>query len=223
MSRIAFASLLSALLMVVGCSFTTMETARQLDSNEIVASGSLDWPGYLIIPRANVNAMYGLGGFGDINAHMGGTPVSYNFGVGSRVYPSDQITLSLQTDFMNIFHDFGFSQADLNERFIATITPRVTTAVRDDQWFYGGVQANILNGLEYDRQDGWSGESFGMGAGPVIGVDYYFEDRGIGLQTELNVSPFGVDADGVPHFVGTSDGGFFPFQFSVGGYFRSGG
>lgn len=213
---------LTALLVVLatGCSFTTVETARQLDAGEQVYSGSLAWPGWAYLPRVSANALYGIAGVGDASAHVGVTPGTFNFGTGARAYPSDRLILSLQSDAMTVWHDFGFDSPAAQNQFLTTLTPRVMTAVQEGEQWYVGVQTNIFNGLDLD-DDGWNIEFQSAAIGPSIGHDELGIEDQFGVQAELFLLPVAVDAAGQFSFFGAGGDGIIPFQFSVGGYFRN--
>lgn len=210
--------LVSSILLSAGCAFTQMETARQLDGGEAVVSGSLDWPGVGPVPRVSVNGMYGLGDVGDLSAHVGTTVFSGNAGIGGRFYLSDRLNLSLQADGMTILVDLGIPEVRQREAAIVTLTPRLTTAVRDGELFYGGIQANIFNGVE--RREGHRRTQFLGGAmGLVGGIDHHRMDSQVGFQAELIVFPLGLDEQATVTMIG-DDGTPVVAQLSLGMYFR---
>ena len=204
--------------LAVGCAFTTVETARPLDAGEQVYSASLDWPGFSIIPRANANAMVGIADTADVSAHLGTTPwVSYNFGLGSRLYLGDDVMISLQADAMHVFADFGGTPQQEGRRFLVTKTPRVMSTVQDDGLWYMGLQAPVFSGV--DSGDGATFEFQSMMLGPFVGVDHLFEDSDVGFQAELNVMPLGISSSGDVMVVADGSGPML-FQLSIGGYLR---
>lgn len=213
---------------LAGCAFTKMETARQLDSNEFVFSGSADWPGFLFfIPRVQGNAMYGFG-VGDVSVHAGTAFFLYNAGLGTRLYLSDWVNLSMQADAQLMLPGtFSISEAD-RERTMGflTLTPRLTTSAEKGRSIYGGVQSNLILAGSHEPDQGWeseSGEFIGLG-GLVGGVDYLFESNGLGVQAELIFYPLGFSPSEGISFLGRMDdpGSGFPAlgQVSLGAYYR---
>ena len=95
-----------------GCAFTRMETANQLEAEELVYSGSLDNIGFGPIPRANFTVMSGVGGAGDVSAHVGTTIFTANAGLGARYYLGERLNLSLQGDVMTVLLGLPFSPHD---------------------------------------------------------------------------------------------------------------
>ncbi len=206
--------------LATSCAFTTVETARPLDAGEQVVSGSLDWPGFSIVPRANANAMVGIADVADVSAHVGTTPwVTYNFGLGSRLYLGDDVMVGLQADAMHVFADFGGTPQQEGRRWWLTTTPRVMSTVEDDEMWYMGLQTPLFTGFD----PGAEGSSFqfqSMALGPVVGIDHLFEDSNAGIQVELNVMPLGISSSGEV-FAFTDGSGPVLFQFSIGGYRRN--
>ncbi len=201
------------LLCLAGCTFTKLETARQLDASETVYSGSLDFVGFGPIPRAQVNAMRGLGDRGDISAHIGTTLVSANAGLGGRLYLGDRFNLSLQTDAMTILieHPWGPNRF---ERFLVTGTPRLTTAVQDGEFFYGGLQSHVFTGVQPGQA-----EFLGLTGGVLAGIDIARSFGG--FQAELILYPISYFEGRVAFPTNFQDGdGVVVMQLSLGIYFR---
>lgn len=207
-------------LLVGGCAFTKMETARQLDGGEAVFSGSLDWPGVGPVPRASAGVAYGLGGGGDMSAHIGTTVFSGNAGVGGRVYLSERFNLGLQADAMTILTDFGMPEIRRREAAIISAVPRLTTAVKDGEFLYGGLQANVFNGVERVHEGGVNAEFLGVAFGAIVGVDYDFRDNPLGIQAELIIYPAGLDEGGRPTIIGQQQTIPAVAQFNVGLNYR---
>lgn len=246
MRIIALICVLGCLVLSAGCAFTTMETARQLDSGESVVSGSLDWPGWaLFVPRANAAAMYGLDDSGDVSANAGISVGSANLGAGARWYPSDDVTFSLQTGATGYWADYWvFAEREPDVERIApdlvtTVTPRITTTVEDDGRFYGGFQSQTFHvygpqGMPAE-QDERQFRYFGTTFQPVVGIDSDLGGDGRpGVQVELSVTLATLDHQRDFQFYDHRDEsvrrGLFmdarvmrpmAFQVSVGGYFRS--
>src|SRR5690554_4463442 len=87
-----------ALSIGAGCSFTTMETARQLESGEAVVGGGLDWPGVLYVPRVSAYGKVGVGDKADLGLQGGYSFATGSVGATARLYPTDGLTMSLQAD-----------------------------------------------------------------------------------------------------------------------------
>ena len=202
-------SLLIALgFMISGCAFTQMETAHQLDSGDYAISGSLAWPAALFLPRASVNAIYGLGGVGDISAHAGTSLLTANIGLGGRVYLTDWLTVSLQGDVMTLLID---ENVDF-EYALVSLTPRLTTAASADNFVYGGIQANFTTfdfGFEQNL----------VLAGILGGVDYWSPESGLGGQMEIIFNPIAYAGGNLELFTGPE--AVVVGQFNVGFYYRT--
>lgn len=169
-----------------GCALTSTETARQLESQEVVLSGSLYYPGYIALPRVSGQATLGFGA-GDVSARVGTAFLMNNVGLGMRIYPSDLINLSLQADLGNVLMDFHAP----GYRRYAMLTPRISSSATDDRPFYGGIQSNILY---FTAENAYYGEEtiFAM-AGAFGGIDYPIARRNYGVQAELIFSPLHYD------------------------------
>lgn len=204
--------------MLSGCAFSKMETAHQLEGGDILMSGTLDWPGMLYIPRANLNFMYGLGGVGDISAHVGTTMFTANAGLGGRVYLGDRLNLSLQGDAMYVIFDFDLGGSDRTAALL-TATPRLTTTAGDGRFVYGGIQSNIIVGYESTPADGMSLEGLAILAGGLVGIDFFAEQTGLGVQTELIITPLLIGENGFE--ISTGPEAILLGQFSVGFYYRT--
>lgn len=147
-----------------GCALTSTETARQLESQEVVLTGSLYYPGFIALPKVSGQATLGFGA-GDVSARVGTAFLMNNVGLGMRLYPSDLINLSLQADLGNVLMDFHAP----GYRRYAMLTPRVSSST-DVRPFYGGIQSNILY---FTVENAYYGEEtiFAM-AGAFGGIDY---------------------------------------------------
>lgn len=178
-----------------GCSYTTMTPAHRLEANDVVVSGHADVPGFLYLPRLSVQGVYGVGGAGDISAHAGTSLLSFNAGVGGRAYLTDWLNLELQGDF-NSSLPF-FEEGDLIDEVVAghiAITPRLTTAVRDEgDFLYGGIQAAgfFIHSRTGDREREYS--FLGINLGGIVGMEFLFGN--VAFQTELTFSPVSFTAE----------------------------
>ncbi len=204
-----------------GCAFGKMETARQLEQGELVTSGSLDWPGALFLPRVAGNAMYGVGGHGDVSAHAGTTIITANAGIGGRVYLGERFTASVQADgiynFDPVESDF-LTGGDQIGRAIIAVTPRITTAVRDDELFYAGIHGHYLGMINRPAEGGLDYSQGRMPVGFLVGVDHLFAGGNWGFQAELSAMPVAIDFEEGPIFF-DSPPYFYP-QLGVGMYYR---
>lgn len=196
------------------CSFTRMETANQLEDGELVLSGSLDNIGFGPIPRANFTAMQGIAGDGDFSIHLGTTLFSANAGIGGRYYLNERINLSLQADVMTVLLGLPVSPHEPFDRFIVTAVPRFTTAVKEGEFFYTGIQANVLTGLDSENT-----ELLGGLGGLVLGMDFGSRAHGGGIQTELVLYPIQYRDGDVTFFADLDESQVVLLQFSLGGYF----
>src|SRR5690554_4442336 len=206
-----------------GCSFTTMETARQLDSGEAVVGAALDWPGLLYIPRASAYGKVGVGDRAGLGLQAGFAIITANVGATARLYPTDWLTMSLRTEAVFVIDDMdGFFGPGDNNAALLVLTPRISTAVNEGDFLYGGIQSNLLSGWEYNENG--SDTQFGFQAaaiGGFVGVEADMTP-GLSLQTELMLSPVTIDSNGVNVFF--ADGGSaMLFQWSVGLNYRFGG
>jgi hypothetical protein len=195
---------------LTGCSFTTMQTSRQLDKGEVVYSGALDLPGFLYIPRASAQAMYGFG-TGDIGAHLGTSLVLFNGGVSGRAYVTPWLTAGLQSDFM-LFPGLDFFNGpggDGDFSGLLTLSPRLTTATIEGDLLYGGLQSNLI----FATSPGYALEFTGVFVGLIGGLEYVITDK-VAIQAELTVSPLYVDTSGA-NFIFDQGGGF-AFQMGLG-------
>lgn len=196
-------------LVSTGCSFTTMQTSRQLDKGEIVYSGALDLPGFFYIPRASAQAMYGFGA-GDISAHVGTSLFLVNAGISGRAYLTPWLTAGLQSDFMvfSIGDSLGGLRSEQNAFGFLTLSPRLTTATIEGDLFYGGLQSNLI----FDAGSEAGLEFTAAFVGMIGGLEYVITDT-LAFQIELTVSPFYFDSSGVNSFF--NEGGF-AFQMGLG-------
>ena len=212
------ALLLLALLLsqALGCAFTRMETARQLEANDVVLAGTLDWPGALYIPRAGFYAMYGVGGVGDISVHASTSLLTFHAGAGGRAYLGEYLILSLQSEaFVPLINDGMF----VGDNALLTFTPRLMSSAAEHRLVYGGVQSNLLTGIGGNNS---AIEPVGALIGGFVGFDHWSPQSGIGIQAEGIVLPFSVDQDGLNITGPDSDLGFIGlFQVSIGLYFRT--
>lgn len=131
-------AVLAAALLMSGCVQTAMLPAQQLDSGTTVASASLDEPGFLYIPRANVQLTQGVGG-GDISVNLSGPLLGG--GIIGRTYLSPGLNAELQVQ-----------AAALNgegEPGTGLVLAGVQEApTRADQWYLGG-QLGVIHGAGF--------------------------------------------------------------------------
>ncbi|RAL21188.1 hypothetical protein DL240_13730 [Lujinxingia litoralis] len=209
-----------------GCSFTTMETARQLESGEAVVGGSLDWPGLLYIPRASAYGKVGVGDKADLGLQAGFAFMTANLGASARLYPSDWLTLSLQTETVFVLgdsNDFSFG-SDGRRAALINFTPRVSTALNEGDLFYAGVQSNVMTGFE--SNDSGTGSTYqfrGATLGGFVGLEYDLRER-LALQAEFIMMPVSVDEEGRMNVLFFGESGIPALaQLSVGMNYRFGG
>ena len=182
---------------VAGCAFTTMEPPRQLEADEVLYSGSLDVIGYGPIPEATFSVTQGVGDQGDVRAHVGTTIFTANVGVGGRYYLSDRYTLSLQADAKTLLWDLGvdIGPGSRFERTFLTATPRITTAVKEGEYFYGGLQSNVVTEIRSEQTEllgAVGGIVIGLNLGDWTGANYQVELIGFPLSYQHNeISFFG--------------------------------
>ncbi len=196
------------------CAFTKMETANQLQDGEQVYSASLDNIGFGPIPRANFSVMQGIANTGDVSAHVGTTLFSANAGIGGRFYLGERVNLSLQGDVMTVIFGLPVSPHERFERFIVTAVPRITTAVKEGEFFYGGLQANVLTGFESENT-----QVLGTLGGLVLGMDFGSRASGGGFQGELVLHPIQYRDGDLTFFADLDESQVVLFQLSIGGYF----
>ena len=190
-----------------------METANQLEDGDVVLAGSIDNIGYGPIPRASFTAMTGVEGSGDISAHIGTTLFTANIGLGARYYLTERVNLSLQGDASAVLIGIPVSPHNPRERVIVTAVPRVTTATKEGEFFYGGVQANVLTGFESENT-----ELVGALGGVVLGLDFGSRVDGGGIQGELVLYPLQYRDGKTTFFADLNESQVVVFQFSFGGY-----
>jgi hypothetical protein len=177
---------------VMGCSSTTMRTARQLEAGDIVVSGGLDEPGFLYVPRVSGQVMYGIG-LGDLSVHGGTTIVTFNGGLGGRFYLGERWNAGLQLDANGILGNTG--DVDFSGLYSGTL--QVTTAARKQYGFYGGFHLAGHTSADGDRNF----EPPVFNAGVLAGLDMLLADN-LGIQLEARLAPLAANANGV---------GVFPF------------
>ncbi|MFU8806887.1 MAG: hypothetical protein ACNA8W_23975, partial [Bradymonadaceae bacterium] len=173
-----------------GCAFPTMQTAAQLDSGDVVLSGSMDLPGAFLIPRFGGQVLYGVGGMGDVGAHVNSALFTSSAGLSLRLYPSDLIILGVQAAYVHPIESNEFAR-----NFHATA--RLGTSTNPDRWFYGGIQAtghHILHPQYYYYYRGDREPEQVITAGAYAGADIYLSPA-FSLQVEGMVSPIAFDVD----------------------------
>ena len=179
-----------ALMCLAGCAFQTTRTARQLETGDVVLSGSLDEVGTLFLPRANVQAMYGLGGKGDMSLHLGTSGLLHNAGLGARYYLGSDWTLGTQANLL-LFQDINlYSSRELSIFYNGSF--RLSTAATRTKALYGGVQIDLY-ALQPDSFDNPLQDVFFNG-GAVVGFDV-LDSGGFGWQLEAKFTPFFFNSD----------------------------
>lgn len=182
--------------LLFGCSFTHMETANQLADDERVFAASLDNIGYGPIPRLSFSLLQGISDAGDFGIHGGTTVFTANAGLSGRYYLTDRLNLGLQTDFMGVLFHLPFVD-NVFDGGILSVTPRLTTATKEGEFFYAGVQSLVLTGFDL-RGDGSTSLLAALG-GIVLGIDFGSRSDGGGFQVELIYYPFGYREGDIGH------------------------
>ena len=217
-SRRALPFLLCLLFFLTGCAFTHMETAHQLGADETVFAVSLDNVGYGPIPRLGFSYLQGIEGQGDFGIHAGTTIFTANAGLSGRYYLTDRLNLGLQTDFMGVLFHFPLIEAEVFSGELWTVTPRLTTAVKDGEILYGGVQALAVTGFNLRGDD--PPEFLALLGGLVLGFDFGSRADQGGIQLEILVYPFGYRQGRIGHtFYDLDEATPILGQISIGGYF----
>lgn len=188
-----------ALLVLSGCSLTTMQTSRQLEKGQLLGSAGLDAPGSaLIIPRASASVMYGFGG-GDVGAHIGTAWLTANAGASVRGYLGPHLIGALQSDVLvganSSYSAWGtIDPLGIEGDAILILSPRLITATSDTMRAYGGGQSNILFGIAGANEAvTYENAIFGL----ILGWEEPVSDRA-NLQVEGTLTPaaLGDFADG---------------------------
>ena len=184
------AGLLSLVLCVLavqgmGCATHTTRTARQLEAGDVVISGSLDELGTIYIPRLNVQAMYGLGGSGDVSVHGGSSGLVHNVGLGARGYLGRAWTFGVQANTMAFQDAYLFSARDVT--FLHHGSFLLSTAARRKTALYGGLLLDVY-AMRNDSLSAPVSDVFVNGGG-LIGLDM-LDHGGLGYQLELKLTPF---------------------------------
>lgn len=185
MSRLSVLIVLCAALLSGGCVQTAMLPAQQLDSGTTVVGASIDEPGFLYIPRVNVQVTQGIGG-GDLSANLSGPPVGG--GVTGRAYLSDQLNVEVQAQATALNGAAGPASG--------LVLVGLQQAPTPNQW-YLGAQAGIVRGTGFDIGGSTSdvqtrplvGASFGVGPFDV-GTDWRMQ---LELETNVPVGPWEDD------------------------------
>lgn len=162
-----------------GCATSTARTARQLEKGNVVASGGIDYPGVAFIPHVHGQAMYGVGGKGDVSAHVGTNAATINGGIGARAYLGERLTLGVQGDALLGFELFESSFS------VFSGTLDLTTAVRKESAPYVGLslRAHRYNGAFTEAPEVL------LQPGLIAGYDVLLWDD-FGLLFEGRATPF---------------------------------
>ena len=213
-TRLPIIALLALLLLASSaCALTRMETANQLEAEQTVMGGSIDNIGYGPIPRVQFYAMQGIADRGDISGHVGTSLLTANAGLGGRFYPTERINLSLQGDISTVLMDLPMTDHAFGDPTLLTAVPRLSTATKGDEFFYAGIQSNIVTELHTD-----SPQLKGVLGGLILGLDFGSPDEGGGFQGELVLYPAQYQDGNWTFFADLNEGEIILFQISVGGY-----
>ena len=176
---------LATVLLGSGCVQTAMLPAQQLDSGTTVAAASLDEPGFLYVPRANVQLTQGIGG-GDLSVNLSAPLVGG--GLTGRAYLSDRVNAELQVQAaaLNGGEDPPTGLA------LVGVQEAPTGA---DQWYLGG-QFGIIHGPGFVFN-----QAPEVKTRPVVGASIGFGPVDLGTDWRLQVelegnAPLGGSDDG---------------------------
>ena len=194
-----------------GCALTTMQTSRQLDGGEVVASGMIDEPGAAYLPRVAGQLTYGWG-LGDVSIHAGTALLTANAGVGARLYLTDLFTAEVQGDaLITPMIPEGFT--------VLTVTPRLTTTTSASNVFYGGVQGTALFGSEREQPLEFGAVLFGAVGGLEVALGRHLTIQVEGTFSPLYYNPdLGLGAFAIDSWQESSDFG----PFILPGFFQIG-
>lgn len=154
-----------------------MTPAQQIEPETTVLSASLDEPGFLYVPRLNVQLTQGLGG-GDLTANAS-VPSLIGFGAGltGRYYLTDRLTGKLQ-----------FQAGGLPEQAAALgLLGLQRGPVGTESWYFGG-QVGVTSGKPPDFLGTGAGVSEGEPAtAPVIGGSVGYGPMDIGSNWQMQI------------------------------------
>lgn len=180
------------------CSFPFTTPQRQLDAGETVLQGSLDLPGFGLMPRASGGLTHGVGG-GDLGVHLGTSAFTGHAGAHGRVY-LDPAVISLQGTVATNLVSFGDLVSSDNFGFF-TSTMRIGNLPRPSregspQIFYGGFEVTgfIPYRETYEGDFELGSGDFGTLTGGYGGLEHRVSDA-LHLQAEASVRVLGVGVD----------------------------
>src|SRR5690554_3589319 len=122
---------------LAGCAYPMMQPPVQLESEKFVANGALDLPGTFFVPRAGVQAFYGIAGVSDVGIHVSSSLLLNSAGLSLRLYPTESLIFSMQNSYMLGIADFSYPTLHA--------TGRLGTSTNPDRIFYGGAQSTYHN------------------------------------------------------------------------------
>lgn len=185
-----------ALLFLAGCSVPFMGPQRKLNSGDLVMQGSLDLPGFSIIPKASAGLTYGFGG-GDIGAHAGTSLILGHASARGRLY-LDPAVISLEAGAITNFTELPFTG---NRRLgFVTSTLRAGRLVPSSldgalDGLYGGGEITALLPYVFDS-DGDDGTAlnleYPLGTLGVYGGYEYPITNALFFQVELSFRGLGI-------------------------------
>jgi hypothetical protein len=140
---IALTSLLSLVLSATACSVPFTTPQRPLEAGEVVAQGSLDLPGFGLLPRASGGLTLGTGG-GDIGIHAGTSIATGHAGAHGRLYLAP-VVVSLQGSVVSSLVSFELTGSD--RLGFVTSTLRVGNLPRAHETTFVD---NLYGGFELD-------------------------------------------------------------------------
>ncbi|PSQ96820.1 MAG: hypothetical protein BRD55_05980 [Bacteroidetes bacterium SW_9_63_38] len=126
-------------LLMGGCVQTALLPSGQLDGGETVVSANLDEPGFLYIPRLNLQVTQGLGG-GDLTGNVAGTLGMVGGGLAGRYYLTDAVNVEGQVQVQSVCLSEETRQA--------TVLLGGQQTTRPDDHLYLGGHAGGLYGEE---------------------------------------------------------------------------
>ena len=148
-----------------------MLPAQQLDSGTTVAAASVDEPGFLYVPRANVQVTQGVGG-GDLSVNLSGPPVGG--GLAGRAYLSDRVNAELQVQAAALN-----GEGEPGTGLVLVGLQRAPTGA--DQWYLGG-QVGVIHGAGFVLN-----QTPEVQTRPVVGASLGFGPIDLGGDWQMQV------------------------------------
>ena len=207
-----------------GCAHTTIETARQLESGQVVAGGALDWPGSEVWPRASGYGKVGLADLGDLGLVSAYDGEALTLGGSARAYLGERWMAGLQVN----FERYLWWTRDTDERpsplaDVVLITPRLSTTVREQAGVYVGVQGTLNGNWRYSSDEATSPtfRVWILRAGGFLGAEREFAS-GWSVQAEMILLPLNMSVSGDFYTIDAFETEML-FQGSLGASYRFGG